>query len=60
MTSGRIATFRRNPATRGSAGRHELALLNHPARLRDAKFANGLNIVLDGLATRLPREGRGF
>ena len=29
-----------------------------PARLRDIKFANGLDIVLDGLATRLPREGR--
>jgi hypothetical protein len=28
-------------------------------RLRDAKFANGLDIVLDGLATRLPREGPG-
>ena len=25
-----------------------------PARLRDIKFANGLDIVLDGLATRLP------
>ena len=25
-----------------------------PARLRDVKFANGLDIVLDGLATRLP------
>jgi AcrR family transcriptional regulator len=30
-----------------------------PARLRDTKFANGLDIVLDGLATRLPREERG-
>ena len=28
-----------------------------PARLRDTKFANGLDIVLDGLATRLPRTG---
>lgn len=25
-----------------------------PARVRDVKFANGLDIVLDGLATRLP------
>jgi len=25
-----------------------------PARIRDVKFANGLDIVLDGLATRLP------
>jgi len=25
-----------------------------PAQVRDAKFANGLDIVLDGLATRLP------
>ena len=29
-----------------------------PARLRDTKFANGLDIVLDGLATRLPRPSR--
>jgi AcrR family transcriptional regulator len=28
-----------------------------PAQLRDTKFANGLDIVLDGLATRLPRTG---
>jgi hypothetical protein len=27
-----------------------------PARLRDTKFAHGLDIVLDGLATRLPRR----
>jgi AcrR family transcriptional regulator len=26
-----------------------------PAQIRDTKFANGLDIVLDGLATRLPR-----
>lgn len=26
----------------------------NPARVRDVKFANGLDIVLDGLATRLP------
>ena len=30
-----------------------------PAHLRDTKFANGLDIVLDGLATRLPRTGPG-
>jgi len=28
-----------------------------PARLRDTKFTNGLNIVLDGLARRLPGAG---
>jgi AcrR family transcriptional regulator len=30
------------------------APLPHPAELRDTKFANGLEIVLDGLALRLP------
>lgn len=28
-----------------------------PAQVRDTKFANGLDIVLDGLATRAPRAG---
>ncbi len=64
MTSGRLANLRRNPATHRSACRYEFALL-HRGRSRglgvtQVKFANGLDIVLDGLATRLPREGRGF
>lgn len=32
------------------------AVTTDPARIRDAKFAYGLEVVLDGLALRLPRE----
>ena len=51
------------PAARqAAAGYDHLSEAYHaapqdPAQLRDTKFANGLDIVLDGLATRLPRTG---
>ena len=31
------------------------APLPDPAEVRDTKFANGLDVILDGLALRLPR-----
>jgi AcrR family transcriptional regulator len=54
------------PAARQAAAGHDHLVQAYeaspqvadPARLRDTKFANGLDIVLDGLATRLPRERR--
>jgi Tetracyclin repressor-like, C-terminal domain len=51
------------PAARQAAGYDHLAWAHQtppgadPAQVRDTKFANGLDIVLDGLATRVPRAG---
>jgi hypothetical protein len=50
----------RVPGLRGRAGQHVPGeadpAAEDPARIRGTKFANGLEVVLDGPALRLPLE----